>query len=404
MLISIPDAINLIFQNLPSLSSEEINIEYALGRVLSEDIVSNIDMPPFDKSAVDGYAVKIKDTPGELPLVQTIQAGDIPKKPLGDGEAVFVMTGAPIPEGTEAVVMREHTKEAPNKVEILSKPKPGANIAYKGEDIKKGEVVIKKGRKISIATVSLLATLGVRRVMVSELPNVAMMVTGSELVEPGEKPIKGGYIYNANGYSLQAACKDIGIEPHYLGIVKDDLESIVNALKSVEKSDIVLISGGVSMGEYDYVKEAVIKSGGEVVFHKVAIKPGKPFLFAKKGKQLIFGMPGNPVSVMVGFWKFIRPAIYKMQGAEEVFPLRIPAYFKGTYKKKSDRPHYISVKLSKEGEKFFAAYIKSNGSADVPAFEKGDGMIEVPKDTTLLEDGERVEVMLLKLPWEKNER
>ncbi len=404
MLIPIPDAISMIFQNLHTLSSEEINIEYAMGRVLAEDVISDIDMPPFDKSAVDGYAVKIKDTPGILPISETIQAGDIPKDPLEDGKAAFVMTGAPIPEGTEAVVMREHTKEAADKVEILSKPKPGANIAYKGEDIKKGEIVIRKGKIISIATVSLLATLGIRKVKVSELPNVAVMVTGSELVEPGERPIKGGYIYNANGYSLQAACRDIGIEPHYLGIVKDDLESIVNALKSVEKSDIILISGGVSMGEYDYVKEAVIKSGGEVVFHKVAIKPGKPFLFAKKGKQLIFGMPGNPVSVMVGFWKFIRPTIYKMQGADEVFPTRVPAYFKGIYKKKSDRPHYISVKLKKEGDKLLAAYIKSNGSADVPAFEKGDGMIEVPKDTTLLEDGERVEVMLLKLPREKNER
>ena len=403
MLTPIPDAIDKIFSNLPQLGDEEINIEDAIGRVLSLDIVSEIEMPPFDKTAVDGYAVKVKDTPGRLPIAQIVQAGTHPQRPLGDGEAALVMTGAPIPEGTEAVVMREHTKEEKEYVEILNEVKPGANIAYRGEDIKKGDVIIEKGTLVKVSTVSLLATLGIRRVKVKRLPDVAIMVTGDELIEPGKGVIQGGYIYNANGYALQAACKEIGIKAKYMGIVKDELDSIYSALDAID-SEIILISGGVSMGDYDYVKAAVEKWGGEVIFHKVAIKPGKPFLFAKKGNQLVFGMPGNPVSVMVGFWKFIRPAIYRMQGAREVFPLRIPAYFKGTYKKKSDRPHYISIKLYTEGDRLIAEYIKSNGSADVPAFNKGDGMIEVPQDVTLLGDGKKVEVMLIGVPLKAYER
>ncbi len=402
MLIPIPDAIEKIFGNLPKLSTEEIDIGYAIGRVAAEDVISPIDMPPFDKTAVDGYAVKIKDTPGRLPVTQVVGAGTLPK-PLKDKEAALVMTGAPIPEGTEAVVMREHTKEEKGYVEVLSKPKEGANIAYKGEDIKKGDVIVKKGTIIKISTVALLATLGEKMVKVSELPRISIMVTGSELVEPGEK-IKEGYIYNANGYSLQAACRELGIEPEYLGTVADDPDSILNTLKGIEKSEIILISGGVSMGDYDYVRASVEKWGAEVVFHKVAIKPGKPFLFARKGRQLVFGMPGNPVSVMVGFWKFIKPAIYKMQGAKDIFPLRIPALFKGIYKKKSDRPHYISVRLTKEGGELFAEYIKSNGSADVPAFNSGEGMIEVPKEITLLEDRTPVEIMLIYPPVRDYER
>ena len=402
MLTPIPQAIEAIFKNLPELSWEELEIKDAIGRVLAEDIISPIDMPPFDKSAVDGYAVKISDTPGRLPITQIIGAGTLPK-PLGKKEAALVMTGAPIPQGTEAVVMREHTKEEKKYVEILNKPKKDANIAYKGEDIKKGEKVIEKGTIIKISTVSLLATLGRSIVKVSKLPQVSIIITGSELIEPGKK-IKDGYIYNANGYSLQAACKELGIKPQYLGIVKDDFNSILSTLSKIEKSEIILISGGVSMGDYDYVKGAVEKWGAKVIFHKVAIKPGKPFLFARKERQLIFGMPGNPVSVMVGFWKFIKPAIYKMQGAKEIFPLRIPALFKGIYKKKNDRPHYISVKLTKEKGELFAEYIKSNGSADVPAFDRGEGMIEVPKETVSLENGEPVEVMLLYPPMRDHER
>ena len=404
MLTPIPDALDKIFSNLPSLSDEEINIEYAIGRVLSTNISSDINMPPFDKTAVDGYAVKIEDTPGRLPITQIIQAGSMPTQPLKDGEAALVMTGAPIPDGTEAVVMREHTKEEKGYVEILKKIKLGANIAYKGEDIKKGEIVIKKGTKIKVSTIALLATLGIRKVKVSELPRVAIMVTGSELIEPGEKDIKGGYIYNANGYSLQAACKELGIESYYMGIVEDNLESIVKSLEETKDSEIILISGGVSMGDYDYVKKAVEQWSGKIIFHKVAIKPGKPFLFAKKGNQLVFGMPGNPVSVMVGFWKFIRPAIYKMQGAKDVFPLRIPAQFRGDYKKKNDRPHYISVKLHTKDDELIAEYIKSNGSADVPALEKGEAMIEVPQDITQLKEGERVEIMPLYVPIREYER
>lgn len=405
MLTTISDAINKIFENLPHLNDEVINIEHALGRVLSQDIISNINMPPFDKSAVDGYAVLIEDTPGNLHIKETVQAGSVPKQDLSKGEATLIMTGAPIPTGTEAVVMREYTKEEKEYVEILKKAKPKDNIAYMGEDIKKGDVVIEKGTIIKISDISLLATLGIRRVKVKKLPVVSIMVTGSELIEPGEENIKDGYIYNANGYSLRGACKELGIEPIYLGIIKDNIEAAVSGLTESENGgDITLISGGVSMGDYDYVEDAIKKWGGKIIFHRVAIKPGKPFLFARKNSHIVFGMPGNPVSVMVEFWKFIHPAILKMQGVKNVFPIKIPALFKGTYKKKSDRPHYIGVKLVKEGKTVYATHVKSNGSADVPAFNKSEGMIEVPQEVTQLNDGENVEVMLLSLPKRENER
>lgn len=405
MLTPIPIAIKKIFENLPTLSnSEEIDIEHSLGRVISDDIFSNINMPPFNKSAVDGYAVKISDTPGKLFISQVVQAGSFPDRPLKNGEAALIMTGAPIPDGTEAVVMREHTNEEKEYVEIPKKIKAGANIAFMGEDIKKGDLILKKGTRIKISTIALLATLGIRKVKVSKTPNIAIIVTGNELIEPGEKDINGGYIYNANGYSLQAACREIGIEPYYIGIVKDNLKSISSAINKAGNREIILISGGVSMGDYDYVREAIEKWGGKVIFHKVAIKPGKPFLFAKKDNQIVFGMPGNPVSVMTSFWKFIKPAIYKMQGAELVFPMRFPAKFKGEYKKKSDRPHYISTKISVSKNELFAEYIKSNGSADIPAFNMGEAMIEVPQDTTILTTGEQVEIIPLHLPLREHER
>ncbi len=404
MLLPIPDAIDLIFKNLSSLKVEKIKVEDALHRVIAEDIVSEIEMPPFDKSAVDGYAVKIKDTPGNLKVAYTVQAGDLPDTPLEDGEAVLVMTGAPIPKGTEAVVMREHTEEKGDSVEIPKKAKLGDNIAYKGEDIKKGETIIKKGTYITFAIISLLATLGIRYVSVKKLPSVSIMVTGSELVEPGERKIERGYIYNANAYSLHAMCRELGISPSYKGIIPDNMNALISALKETEPYDITLISGGVSMGDYDYVRDAILKIGGEIVFHRVAIKPGKPFLFAKKGDRLIFGMPGNPVSVMVIFQKFIAPAILRMQGVKDVFLLRIPAVFKGSYGKKTDRPHYIGVKVENEDGILYATHIESHGSADVPAFSKADGMIEVPKEKTVLENGEEIEIIPIGLIRKEYER
>jgi molybdopterin molybdotransferase len=192
-----------------------------------------------------------------------------------------------------------------------------------------------------------------------------------------------------------AMCKHLGINPEYKGVLKDDLGFIKSSLNNALNNDIVLISGGVSMGDYDFVKEALISIGANIIFHRVSIKPGKPFLFAKKGKTLFFGLPGNPVSTMVEFFLFVKPVIHKMMGAKDIFNLSIPAEFEGNYKKKNDRAHYIYVKLYKKDGKLIAKHIPSHGSADVPSFVFADGIVEIEKEKNIVKTGERVEVKLI---------
>jgi molybdopterin molybdotransferase len=201
-----------------------------------------------------------------------------------------------------------------------------------------------------------------------------------------------------------AQYKELGGRINYIGIVEDRIESMVEALYKAKKANIILISGGVSMGDYDYVEESIKKWGGEIIFHYVAMKPGKPFLFAKKKDTLVFGMPGNPVSTMVIFWKFIIAAVLKMQNAKEIFPERIPAIFKGNYNKKKDRPHYIGVKMIRQDNKLYAEYIPSHGSADVPSFSQAEGIIEIPQEVKEIKDGDIIEVRLINLPFGRYER
>ncbi|MDY6863758.1 MAG: molybdopterin molybdotransferase MoeA [Thermodesulfobacteriota bacterium] len=404
MLLPISDAINLIFSNVKEAGEEELLIEETSGRVIAEDVESKIEMPPFNKSAMDGYAVKTSDTPGKLMLTEVVPAGIIPEKKLNKGETTLVMTGAPVPEGTEAVVMREQTIEGRDYIEIQKKAIKGENIAFKGEDIKKGERLLEKGEIITPGKVSLLATLGYRRVKVKKIPEASLIVTGNELCEPGSIELPRGFIYNSNAYSLMAQYKELGGKINYIGIIEDNIENLVDSLSKAEKANIILISGGVSKGDYDYVEESIKQWGGKIIFHYVAIKPGKPFLFAKKKDVLVFGMPGNPVSTLVIFWKFIGPAVLKMQGAKELFPEKIPAFFKGNYSKKKDRPHYIGVKLIKSGNILTAEYIPSHGSADVPSFCMADGIIEIPQEIKAIKDGDLVEVRLIHPPFRYYER
>ena len=306
------------------LDAEYLALAKAESRVLAEDIKAKEPVPPFRKSTMDGYAVNSADlTPfheEELPLLDVIAdlpAGKTLKAKLTPGQAVRIMTGAPMPEGADAVVKVEDTDKKGKKVLIRRKINEGENIGEAGEDVAKGEVVLNKGDVIGAAGMGMLASLGYAKVKVTRKPVVAIIPTGDELVEPGAK-LTGGKIRNSNAYGLIGLVQSAGAEADYLGIAPDKKSLLRAKISKAKKADILVLSGGVSVGDYDLVKDQLKSFGVKPGFWQVQIKPGKPMFFGTKRRQLVFGLPGNPVSAMLTFQLFVQPAIDQMLGKKKV--------------------------------------------------------------------------------------
>src|SRR5262245_39343939 len=403
-MLRIEDALNIILDRTPTLGAEEVRLEQSVGRVLRRDCVSDLDLPPFDRARMDGYALRAADTeaavierPVRLRAIGEAAAGHTFEGRVKAGEAVRIMTGAPVPLGADAVEKIEVIRVLDEGViEFESSVKAGQFITPRGVEARAGDVVVKSGERVTAAISAALASFGCARLMVSRKPRVTLLSTGTELVAVEERP-GPSQIRNSNTYSLAGYAEAAGAEVVSAGIVRDDFvatrEAIAEALSS---SDVVMLSGGVSMGDYDLVKPALGDLGATILVEKVAMHPGKPTVFAKLGEKIVFGLPGNPVSVAVSFHLFARPALLKMQGASEVHLPRMRAYasrpVKGAPPRRSHQPAQLVIRDGRAE----AEPLKWSGSSDLVAFMRADCLIVVPEDRQGLNEGELVEVISLR--------
>ncbi|OHB71769.1 MAG: hypothetical protein A2W23_00525, partial [Planctomycetes bacterium RBG_16_43_13] len=387
-MLTVAQASELIFKDVPPREVVTLPLADSLACVLAEDVSSDINMPPFDKSAMDGYAVIASDTaktPATLEIVEELPAGKFPTKTVAKGQCAKIMTGAPIPKGADAVVMVEKTEAiGANKVKILSSAKVGQNICEFAEDLKEGEVVLKSGSLIRPQEIGVLAAVGRAEVRVYKKPHVAVISTGDELVEVAEKPTKG-QIRNSNSYSVSAQVLAMGLECDNLGVARDTKGEIRHKIAEGLERDVLIISGGVSVGEYDFVTEALAAEGVECVMHQVAIKPGRPFYFGKKGVKRVFALPGNPASTFVIFEVFVRPFLGLMYGNNACGRPILRAEMKVAFTKTSDRVQYIPGKIIYDSEtaRYFVEPIFWHGSADIFALTRADCLIIIPPNSAV---------------------
>lgn len=384
-MLEFEQALKLILSNTNELPVEETAVEGCVGCMLRCDIYSTIEMPPFNKSAMDGYAVKFRDvqnTPVRLKNIAFIQAGQTVKRKVRRGECAKIMTGASLPQGADSVVMVEDAREAGASIEIMKSVKKRSNVCFQGEDIKKGQKILEKGRMLSVSDVALLATVGLRFVRVTKNPSVAVLNTGGEIVPAGCKLSKR-QIYNSNGPQLLALLKSDGINPCFLGIAKDRPQELRKAIRSGFKFDILLISGGVSMGDYDLVPGILGSQGVKEIFHNVKTKPGKPLFFGKRKNTLFFGIPGNPVSNFLAYLIYIRPALYKMMGRIPYKSQFEEGVLEREFHQKPGRKHFVLAKILNKDHCSYVVPVGSHGSADILALSKADGFMVLDADVSI---------------------
>ncbi|MDI6689348.1 MAG: molybdopterin molybdotransferase MoeA [Actinomycetota bacterium] len=403
-LISPEEAKSIVLNEVKTLSPCELDILDSLGSVLAQDVVSDMDIPPFDNSAMDGFAVKASDTKGaskenpvRLKIVDYQPAGGVTKIVVTPGVAVKVMTGALIPKGADAVIRVEDTQTSGEWVYILQEVKEGQDIRLAGEDVRKGETVIRSGTVIGPSQIGILASLGKSKVMVLPHPSVAILCTGDELVEIDE-PLPMGKIRDSNSYSTAAQVIACGARPVRLGIARDTVESIGAKLREALHCDVIVTTAGVSVGEHDIVKDVLEDLGAELKFWRVAQRPGMPLAFWMfKGKP-VFGLPGNPGASMICFEEYVRPALLKMMGRTKLFRPEIEAVLTQDIKKKPGRMHYVRVRVERKNGEYYATSAGPQGSGILKTMSLANGLALIPKDAPLMKAGERVRVHLIDMP------
>jgi len=415
-MISVEEAQERLLSHVTVLGKEEVTILDSLGQVLAEDLRSAIDVPPLDNSAMDGYALQARDTSGAsgvlprlLRVIDTVAAGSITDREVVPGTAIRIMTGAPIPKGADSVVRFEDTDETArqrggpiSEIGICVAAKQGQNIRLAGEDISKGTVVLPAGTIIRPAEVGVLASLGMNTASVIARPVVAIVATGNELVEVGQ-PLPKGKIYNSNSYSVAALVRRHGGIPRALGIALDNKDSLVTAIRGGLDADMLITSGGVSVGDYDIVKE-VLAQEGEIGFWTVRMKPGKPLAFGQiKGVDKSgasrniphLGLPGNPVSSMVTFEMFARPAILKMMGKRNLAKPTIEAILEDRIVNTDGRRVFTRAIIEKRGNRYVARLTGPQGSGVLTSMSLANGLVIVPEDVAEAGPGATVRVMML---------
>jgi molybdopterin molybdotransferase len=400
-MLTVDEALERILSHIKPLGYEKVSILEALGRVISEDIHTNWDIPPLDNSAMDGYAVKWEDIktssddrPIRLEVIEDLPAGFVSKKELQRGEAIRIMTGAPIPKGADTVIQSEDTIKEDRFVDILKAAPIGESIRKAGEDVRKGDQVIGQGDFIRPAEVGMLASVGRSFVSVFQRPLVAILCTGDELVDV-DGDLGEGKIISSNSYTLAAQVKDCGAIPVQLGIAKDRKDEIENMLRRGTRADVLISSAGISVGDYDFVKDALKDVGMEMVFWRVAMKPGRPLAFGTIGGKPVFGLPGNPVSSMVAFEQFVRPSLLKMMGHHQIFRPIIEAVLKEDIEKKPGRRHFIRGLVSFDKGCYFVTTTGEQGSGILRSMLRANGLIVIPEDIGEVRAGEKVKVQLL---------
>jgi molybdopterin molybdotransferase len=376
----------LLGQAQPLESHEQISTFDADGRVLAQDLVSSLQVPPQDNSSMDGYAVRSSETAGQgvvLPVSQRIPAGSVAQA-LVPGSAARIFTGAPVPPGADAIVMQEDTEPAGEQtVRILRAPDPGQWIRRSGEDVKRGAVVLAKGERLTAAGLGLAASIGRDMLMVARRPRVALFSTGDELVMPGAVPpeaMKPGAIYNSNRFFLSALLRRLGCEVTDLGIVPDRLEATKEALRQAAGThDLVLTSGGVSVGEEDHIKPAV-EALGTLDLWQIAIKPGKPFAWGRIGDAHFMGLPGNPVSSFVTFLLLVRPFLLKLQGATRLTPQAVPLRAHFSWPRADKRREFLRARRNAEGG---VELFPNQSSGVLTSAVWADGLVDNPPGGTI---------------------
>jgi molybdopterin molybdotransferase len=401
-MIPVSEAIQIVKNQTPRLDDERIELANALGRYLVEDISADTDLPPFDRSQMDGYAVRAADveaTPTKLKIVGESAAGRGWHNELKPSEAVRIMTGAPVPVGADSVQQVELTRELDggSEVEVIEPVRLGRSIVKRGSEIKKGETVLRAGEKINAGAIAVLASFGYAKVKVGKRPRVAILATGSELVSVDQSPGKD-QIRDSNNFSIAAYAALAGATIERLPLAGDDIKQLKEQIaRAAERNDIIVTSGGVSVGRYDFTKTVLKELAAETFFERVALRPGKPTVFARLPKgTLVFGLPGNPVSVSVTFNLFARVAILAMQGAAATDLEAGTAMLSNNLKPAKDRESYLPARLStNENAQLIAEPLKWGGSSDFVGFVRATALIIVPQAIEILEAGTKVRVVYL---------
>ncbi|QDW22673.1 gephyrin-like molybdotransferase Glp [Flavobacterium sp. KBS0721] len=387
-MIQVEEALSIIAENSTTMPVQKIQVSKSLGYILAETVYSPIAMPPFRQSAMDGYAF-IHSEKHQYDIVGIVQAGDHSKIKLKENEAVRIFTGAHVPDNADTVIMQEHVMATENSILITRMPEQYANVRHKGEQIGEEEVVFKANTLITPAAIGFLACLGITEVEVYKKPKVAILVTGNELVKPGKKLSKGK-IYESNSVMLQAALQTIGVKKTKIYKVKDNLKATKKALKEIlKKHDIVLISGGISVGDYDFVKEALLENGVKELFYKINQKPGKPMFFGSKNDTLVFALPGNPASSLTNFYIYVYPAIKNRMGFKDI-------HLKKMLRKLNDNITNTTGKtlfLKALYDETHVTVLDGQSSAMLNTFAIANSLLVVPNEVESLEKGQLVTLL-----------
>jgi molybdopterin molybdotransferase len=393
-MIGIEDAQRIILDHITPAETEKVSVFQGLNRVTPEDHIAPWDIPPADNSAMDGYAFCHGTRTGNrLRVTGFLPAGEARSLPVPPGEAIKIMTGAPLPPGCDTVVPIEDVRTEGEWIEIAADVTPGSHIRERGEDIQRGKVIIPAGSLLRPQEIGMLSAMGTTSVAVHRKARIAILSTGDELLEPGSTPAPGKII-NSNSYSLAAQVLDAGGDPVLLGIAQDTLDGTCEKIKAGLNADMLVITGGVSVGDRDFVKMAIEALGGSVTFWKVNMKPGKPLAFAVLDGKPVFALPGNPVAAMVSFELFVRPSILKAMGHRRVFRPKVKAYLQERASNEGNRPHLIRGIVSKQGDDYQVSTTGNQSSGRLSSLIQGNGLIRLDPHA-VLNSGDPVEVLLL---------
>ncbi len=397
-------ALSTVLAQVSVLGSEKLPHKVVLGRTLAQDVVSEIPLPPFDNSAMDGYAVIAADltsanetTPATLALVETIGAGDVARHEVTSGQCLKIMTGAPLPVGVDAIVMREATRPNGENVEFLSPATRGDHIRRAGSDVERGETVLRAGDVVGAAQWAMLASLGAAHVEVFQRPRVGIITTGAELVAV-DVPLLPGQIHDSNSFALRALAENCGASVadfRHCGDSTTEFEEILCEVCAM--CDVVITSGGVSAGDFDPVRD-VLRDRAEVHFWKIAMKPGKPVMFAHFEGKPVFGLPGNPVSVMVAFEEFARPALLKMGGRRAWKRMEVPVRLQSPLRSPAGKTEFVRALVRSENGSWSASISGDQGSGRLSTMTRANALLVVPPATTFVAAGETVMARLIDCP------